>query len=242
MRLWEVGGCTRDSIMGRESNDVDYAVEAPSYHRMCETLDEWGFEEFVANPEFVTTRRKVPVEHPLYMRTNVADFVLCRKDGPSDDARHPDYVEAGDIYDDLARRDFTMNAIAYDPIADMWLDPHGGRQDIEDGVIRFVGNPMNRIREDALRVLRGLRFQAVLGFKFTPATKAAIESVESAELLSKLPVDRCFTELQKMFGPDNFVEAFHVMSHVPDWTREAIFRDGLRLVPTLAKRATHVGG
>lgn len=236
MRCWEVGGCVRDKFAGRISNDVDFAVEAASFHRMCETLDEWGFKEFTANPEFVTSRRQVPEDHPLYKRTKVADFVLCRKDGTYTDGRRPDWVETGTIYDDLARRDFTMNAIAYDPIAEMYLDPHKGEADIEQRLIRFVGNPMTRINEDGLRVLRGFRFAATLDFTFSPGTGAALRSPEAAEMLAGVAIERVDAELRKMLGPESFERGFEILSQLPTWTRKAIFRDGLRLAPTLKEK------
>lgn len=236
MRFWEVGGCVRDQMVGKPSNDVDFAVEAKSFSQMRETLVDQGFEIFIENPEFVTIRAKVPSDSPLLERTSVADFVLCRKDGASSDGRRPDFVQAGDIFDDLKRRDFTMNAMAFDPLAKMLLDPHNGEDDIQRGIIRFVGNPISRIKEDGLRVMRGFRFAATLGFQFSPATKAALFSEEAAEMLSKVAVERIDLELRKMNSPESFRSGFAVLSQLPDFTLDAIFRDGLRLTPTLKEK------
>ena len=124
----------------------------------------------VRTPEFLTIRAQVPAsEAKLLARTKVADFVLCRKDSASGDGRRPDSVEPGTVLDDLARRDFTMNAIARDVQTGEVLDPHGGREDIKWKTLRFVGDPMTRIREDGLRVLRGLRFMITKGLRTTPA-------------------------------------------------------------------------
>jgi tRNA nucleotidyltransferase (CCA-adding enzyme) len=236
MKVWEVGGCVRDQMMGNPSNDVDFAVEAKSFSQMRETLIDQGFEIFIENPEFTTIRAKVPTENPLFERTSVADFVLCRKDGPSSDGRRPDFVEAGNIFDDLKRRDFTMNAMAFDPLAKMLLDPHNGEDDIERGIIRFVGNPMSRIKEDGLRVMRGFRFAATLGFRFSIATKVALFSEEAAEMLSKVAVERIDLELRKMQSPESFRSGLAIISLLPDFTLDAIFRDGLRLAPTLKEK------
>jgi len=121
---FEVGGCLRDEFKGIPSKDVDFAVEAPSFEAMRDELIEDGFEIFEERPEFFTIRAKVPKGNPLEDRTRVADFVMCRKDGPSSDGRRPDFVEPGTIFDDLARRDFTVNAIARNAITGEIIDPH----------------------------------------------------------------------------------------------------------------------
>jgi len=118
----------------------------------------------------------------------------------------------------------------------MLLDPYNGEDDIDRGIIRFVGNPMSRIKEDGLRVMRGFRFAATLGFRFSTATKVALFSEEAAEMLSKVAVERIDLELRKMQSPESFRKGLAILSLLPDFTLDAIFRDGLRLAPTLKEK------
>lgn len=150
VKLYIVGGYVRDKLLGIPSNDLDYAVEAPSYEVMKQAILDRGGEIFLETPEYFTIRAKVP-------KMGACDFVLCRKDGQYSDGRHPDNVEMGTLYDDLARRDFTMNAIAIDEDGN-YIDPFNGREDIENGIIGCVGDPVDRFNEDPLRILRALRF------------------------------------------------------------------------------------
>src|SRR5687768_7510936 len=106
IQFFQVGGSVRDELLGKQSKDIDYAVEAPSYGAMREAIVERGGEIFQENEAFLTVRAKVPT-------LGACDYVLCRKDGTYDkDGRRPDFVEVGSLADDLARRDFTVNAMA----------------------------------------------------------------------------------------------------------------------------------
>ena len=155
-KFYEVGGAVRDEILNLPTNDLDYAVEAESYEAMREAVLERGGEIFLESPEYLTIRAKVPGIGP-------ADFVLCRKDGAYSDGRHPDRVEPGTLLDDLARRDFTMNAMAVDIENGKLYDPHDGRKDMEAETIRCVGVAEERFEEDALRILRAIRFAITKG-------------------------------------------------------------------------------
>ena len=135
MKMYKVGGFVRDQILGVKSKDVDYAVEASSFYDMERCIFEMGGEIFLSTPQFFTIRAKLNGE--------VADFVLCRKESQYSDGRHPDKVEVGTIYDDLARRDFTMNAIALCEDG-TYIDPHNGIYDIVRCLIRWVGSPNDR--------------------------------------------------------------------------------------------------
>ena len=159
---WVVGGCVRDLLRGAEVSDWD----------ICTT----------ARPEEVRKafRRTVPtgLQHGTVTVLHEGEgyeVTTLRGEGAYSDGRRPDEVFfVDDVVEDLARRDFTVNAIAYDPLADDVVDPHGGQVDLEARVIRAVGDPGERFREDGLRVLRGARFVATLGFALEPATRAAI--------------------------------------------------------------------
>lgn len=236
MKFYEVGGCVRDEYMGTTSKDVDFAVEAASFEEMESGLKLRGFKVFLSTPEFLTIRAQVPASEPaLLARTKVADFVLCRKDSATGDGRRPDFVEPGNIYDDLARRDFTMNAIARDVQTQEVLDPHGGVDDIKNGLLKFVGDPMRRISEDGLRVLRGLRFMITKNIFAHPDTDSALVSPLALEMLMKVSIERVREELEKMFAHDT-VRSVKLLANYHPQLHESIFRDGLRLMPTLKER------
>lgn len=228
IKLFEVGGCVRDELMGLKSKDVDFAVEAPSFDAMRAHLLGEGFRIFVEKPEFVTIRAAVPAGHKLRERTKDADFVLCRKDGPTKDGRRPEFVEPGTLADDLARRDFTMNAIARDPFTGAIIDPHKGVEDIEARTLRFVGDPMERIREDGLRVLRGLRFTVTKQLRVEPRTLDALHSDEASDMLKCVSIERIREEVEKMLA-HNTLRTLDILTGLPYLTLGAIFRDGLRL-------------
>jgi len=239
----EVGGAVRDQFLGKKSKDVDFVAIPPVeffnsntkveivFKTLVTYLKSEGFKVFLETPEFFTVRAQVPDNHPLKERTNVADFVLARKDGPSSDGRRPDYVLPGTLMDDLQRRDFTMNAIAV--LNGEFIDPFGGQKDIEQELIRFVGDPNDRIAEDGLRVMRALRFMITTGFDMEGETWEAINSEFAAKMLGKVSVERIKEELEKMFFT-NTIQSINLL-HTNDLLLNAIFRDGLRLMPTLKK-------
>jgi tRNA nucleotidyltransferase (CCA-adding enzyme) len=238
----EVGGAVRDKFLGVDSKDVDFVaipedlsvfVNAEfAFNHLVQHLKWEGFKVFLETPEFFTVRAQVPEGHPLKQRTNVADFVLARKDGPSSDGRHPDFVLPGTLMDDLQRRDFTINAMAI--LNGELVDPFGGREDLENNLLRFVGNPTERIAEDGLRVIRALRFAATKGFDIEAETWEAINSDFAAEMLMKVSIERIWEELAKMFLA-NTRWSLWVMNDIHSAVQDAIFRDGLRLMPTLKK-------
>jgi tRNA nucleotidyltransferase (CCA-adding enzyme) len=238
----EVGGAVRDQMLGLESKDVDF-VAIPTVPGVFTTAEEafgclvddlkWqGFQVFLETPEFFTVRAQVPTGHPLKERTNVADFVLARKDGPSSDGRRPDFVLPGTLSDDLERRDFTVNAMAM--LGGELVDPFGGREDLEANLLRFVGKPEDRIAEDGLRVMRAMRFCVTKGFAVVPDTWDAVNSDFGAEMLQKVSIERVREELEKMFLA-NSLFTLEMLADLRSSLKRAIFRDGLRLMPTLKK-------
>jgi tRNA nucleotidyltransferase (CCA-adding enzyme) len=134
--------------------------------------------------------------------------------------------------DDPQRRDFTVNAMAI--LNGELVDPFGGQSDLESNLLRFVGNPKERIAEDGLRVMRALRFMVVKGFDMDADTWDAINSDFAAEMLTKVSVERIREELEKMFFT-NTLWSLKVLDDLNTVVRRAIFRDGLRLMPTLKK-------
>jgi tRNA nucleotidyltransferase (CCA-adding enzyme) len=161
-RAWIVGGCVRDLLVGRPVSDWDIATDArpPELLRIFPRAIPTGIEH--------GTVTVVAGGHPYEITT-------LRGDGTYSDGRRPDWVEfVDDITRDLARRDFTINAIAVDPIDGKIIDPFGGAPDLERRLLRAVGDPVARFNEDGLRVLRAARFVATLELTLDPETEAAI--------------------------------------------------------------------
>ena len=126
----------------------------------------------------------------------VFEITTFRTEGGYQDSRHPDWVMfVPNVEEDLARRDFTINAMAYNPKTG-YIDPYGGQQDMQNKILRTVGDPQKRFREDALRILRGARFSARFRLIPDPATMAAMERL--APLMNQLARERVFEELCKL--------------------------------------------
>jgi len=225
---YEVGGCVRDELLGLESKDIDYAVEAPSFEAMHEALDLAGFSIFLSTPEHFTVRARFPRGHEKNPLT--ADFVLCRKEGAYSDGRHPDEVEVGTILDDLARRDFTVNAMAKNWMGEL-IDPWNGFHDLDHRILRCVGSAEDRLREDALRGLRAIRFMITKGFTMDFELARALNSTWLPEALSSVSKERQREELEKAFKHDTLL-TLNMLHTFPRLSR-VIFSDGLRLMPTL---------
>ena len=180
-----VGGCVRDHLMGMTPHDFDITTSATPKET----------ENIFADCRVIETGIKHGTVTVLYkgISTEITTF---RVDGDYTDGRHPDSVSfSRNIEDDLARRDFTMNGIAYNPKLG-FADPFGGKADIERGVIRCIGDPDKRFGEDALRIVRALRFSAVLGFTVEEKTAAAV--LAHRKDLRKVSAERIFTELKRL--------------------------------------------
>jgi putative nucleotidyltransferase with HDIG domain len=135
----------------------------------------------------------------VHFKGTVFEVTTFRTEEAYGDGRRPDAVTfSPSILDDLARRDFTINAIAYDLLADHVADPHDGRKDLRAGIIRAIGNPSERFREDGLRPLRACRFAAQLGFIVEQETRLAIPG--SLDILAKVSAERVRDEILKILG------------------------------------------
>ncbi len=233
----------RDGLLGLSTKDVDFSVVAregmfdnveEAFAALEEQLRSEGFKIFESKPEFQTIRAQVPVGHLLRQRVRDADFVLARRDGPYSDGRRPDYVLPGSLEDDIFRRDFTVNALCR-TVDGTLVDLVGGQGDLRARQLRFVGDPLERITEDGLRVLRGFRFSVTKGFLFEERTREVLWGPFAAEMLAGVHVNRVREELEKMLHADTLA-SLRLFAELPAQTLEAIFRDGLRLMPSLKEK------
>lgn len=179
------GGCVRDRLLGLEPTDYDVATDATpeQVQRLFRRVLMVGAQFGVA----VVVRRGQTVE--------VATF---RSDVSYSDGRRPDRVVYADARADALRRDFTINGMFLDPLTDDVLDFVGGREDLAAGVVRAIGNPEERFREDHLRTLRAVRFAARFGFAVEPRTAAAV--ARNADGLRRISGERIRDELEKILA------------------------------------------
>ena len=180
-----VGGCVRDSLLGLTPADFD----------LCTSALPEQMEQVFAGQRLVLAGEKHGTVG-VCTDTGVVEITTFRTEGDYRDSRHPDWVRfVGDVEQDLARRDFTVNAMAYSPTRG-FADPFGGRQDLENKILRAVGAPEKRFREDALRILRGVRFAVRYGLTVEPETRRAMD--DQAGGLDSLSRERVFEELSKL--------------------------------------------
>lgn len=180
-----VGGACRDILMGKTINDWDVATSALPQETASAFSDYRVIETGIKHGTVTVIIDSLSIEITTY-----------RIEAGYSDNRHPDRVDfTKRIEDDLSRRDFTVNAIAYSPLAGI-IDPYGGQQDIDAKVIRCVGNPDTRFGEDALRILRALRFSSVLGFEIDQNTADSIH--RNKNLLANISSERIFAETSKL--------------------------------------------
>lgn len=191
-KAYAVGGCVRDSLMGAEPKDVDITTSA-----LPEQTEQVLHS---AGVRFIETGLKhgtitALVNHIPY------EITTFRTDGEYKDNRHPERVcFVSSIEEDLARRDFTVNAMAYNDDEGL-VDCFGGREDLNLGIIRCVGDPDIRFNEDALRIMRALRFSSALGFDIEKNTAKSI--FDNKSLLSNIAVERVYVELVKLLLGDS---------------------------------------
>ena len=184
---WAVGGCVRDSFLKRTPNDWDITTVARPADVAAVFADCRTVETGIKHGTLTVIFDGMPLEITTY-----------RSDGAYADNRHPIQVTFSDaVEDDLARRDFTVNAMAYHPVRGL-VDPFHGKEDLAAGILSCVGTPETRFGEDGLRILRAIRFASVLDFEIEPKTAAAIHSCRS--LLSNIAAERIREEFCKLIG------------------------------------------
>lgn len=192
---YAVGGCVRDSLLGRNPSDWD--ITTSSRPEQVKALFSHTIDTGIRHGTVT-----VMLEHVGY------EVTTYRIDGEYEDSRHPkEVIFTPLLTEDLKRRDFTINAMAWNPRAGI-IDEFGGMEDLDEGIIRCVGSPEERFSEDALRMMRAVRFSAQLGYEIESATKAAIRKL--APNLTHVSAERIQVELVKL------VESMH-----PDYLRVA---------------------
>ena len=184
-QAWAVGGCVRDAILGLTPNDYDLCTDAKPEQT-----------EAVFSRHSLILNGKKHGTVGVILDKNVVEITTFRTEGDYRDNRHPEWVKfVPNIEQDLARRDFTVNAMAYSPKRG-FADPFGGREDLKNHILRAVGDPELRFREDSLRILRGARFAVKYRLEPDAATEEAM--VELASLMDNLARERVWDELCKL--------------------------------------------
>ena len=182
---YAVGGCVRDACLGLQPHDYD----------LCTSAKPAQIKAIFADLPLVTAGEKHGTIG-VVVEGNVVEITTFRTEGGYTDSRHPTWVEfVDDITGDLARRDLTVNAMAYSPTRG-FADPFGGREDLKNGILRAVGDPGTRFTEDALRILRAVRFSVRYGLRPEAETEAAM--LRLAPLMENLARERVFDELCKL--------------------------------------------
>ncbi len=224
-----VGGCARDIILNREPKDWDIATNAKP-----EEIQKI-FPDSVYENKFGTVGVKTNSDNP---RLKIVEITTFRSEGKYTDKRHPDEIKfARNIEDDLSRRDFTINTIALkcdiniqmhanDANEYKFVDPFDGQKDLKDKIIRIVGKPNERFNEDALRLMRAVRFAVELGFSIEKETEQAIK--KQAGLLEMIAKERIREELIKIIMADDaakgilLLEEFSLLKYIIPELREGI--------------------
>lgn len=186
------GGVVRDILLKKHPKDIDIATNARP-----EEIEKLLEKTIPIGKEFGVILAIVDKHH-----FEIATF---RSDSALSDGRRPDAVFFTNAEEDAKRRDFTVNGLFYDPIKKEILDYIGGKQDLKNKIIRFIGNPNQRIKEDYLRILRAVRFKNILNFEYDAETATALQA--NVEFITKISSERIGEELTKMFVHKNRVQA-----------------------------------
>ena len=209
---YAVGGCVRDSLLGRTAHDWDLCTSA---------LPQQVMELFGAEQCIPTGLQHGTVT--IKYGGRLYETTTFRTEGSYTDGRHPDAVQfVPDVREDLARRDFTINAMAYNE-AEGLVDPFGGQKDLQNGLLRAVGEPQQRFTEDALRILRLYRFAARFGFALDAATARAAQQL--APHLDCISAERIQEELAKLLAapqPGAYLEPAVLAVVLPELTPAAL--------------------
>lgn len=242
-KFYEVGGKVRDELLGLKSKDVDY-VAVPNDHMLQSNLSITdifnslisylktnNFEIFLITEECFTIRAKFPKDHKYQ---GVADFVMARKEvGYIPGTRTP-IVEPGNLYDDLSRRDFTVNALAKDPDTGEIIDYFNGIEHLKNKVLITPLNPAVTFDDDPLRILRGLRFEITKGLKIPRKVRGLIHNYPYSKKMGVVSQERIRDELFKCFKHDTS-KTIKILQEFTNLSDYIWANTNLRLKPTNEK-------
>lgn len=192
--VYLVGGCVRDFFLNRSTKDFDIATSATP-DEICALF-----------PDAITVGKAFGV----IRLSDTLEIATFREDLEYIDHRHPKFIKFSGAVEDSKRRDFTINALYFDPKTGKILDPTGGLQDLERKILRAIGTPGNRFKEDALRLLRAIRFSAQFQFEIDPATAEAIHA--KARLIHHVSAERIREELTLMWQGPHPARALELLS------------------------------
>lgn len=240
-KFYEVGGKVRDEILGLESKDVDYVAvpeesllnEVDSAQSMFDILEGYlkteGFEIFLVTAECFTIRAKFPKDHKY---SGVADFVMARKEiGYIPGTRQP-IIKPGTLYDDLERRDFTLNALAKDDDGTI-IDFFDGMTDLKKGLLRTPLPCEETFHDDPLRILRAIRFSITKGFTIPDEMAEVIAHYDFEVHMAVVSEERIREELLKCFKHDT-AGTLKKLWQFP-FLMDYVFRTNIWLKPTVEK-------
>ena len=177
------GGCVRDQLLGKEPKDYDIATNA-----LPDSIENLFSKTTAIGKSFGTI---VVIEN-----NHSIEVTTFRSEGTYHDGRHPEKVTFSSAKEDASRRDFTINGLFYDPIKNNVIDHVNGKLDLKNNLVKAIGDPNDRFKEDHLRMMRAIRFAHTLDFKIEDKTKYAIQ--ENAHLISKISIERIENELSRI--------------------------------------------
>lgn len=242
--IYIVGGSVRDKLLGLESKDIDFTFVLDNleqtveegFQQMTDYLKEKGYYIFLTTPEMYTIRAKFPKDH-IY-RGLTADFVMARKEvGYIEGTRRPELV-LGTLYDDLLRRDFTINAMAQDLNGNI-IDPFNGQEDLKRRVLKTPQSVKKSFDDDPLRILRAIRFAITKDMDILGEMWSEIENYYYDEKMQVVSIERIREELYKCFKYNTpqtlwYLSKFRTLSEYVFDDRRS--NNGLWLEPTLKQR------
>lgn len=240
--IYQVGGCVRDRMLGVTPKDYDFVYVSDNtsnitnaFNEMTNYLQVNSYKIFLSTPDCFTIRARFPENHQFKNLT--ADFVLARKEiSYSDDSRKPECVPSN-LYNDLERRDFTINAMAEDDEGNL-IDYFNGVEDLEEGILKTPNDPLKSFGDDPLRLIRAMRFNITRGFEFSDELKEAFHNPKLwKKLKTTVSIERIRDELFKCFSYDT-VKTLRFLQDIDNINPnilDNIFSGTLWLKPTMEK-------
>jgi tRNA nucleotidyltransferase/poly(A) polymerase len=242
-KIFEVGGCVRDEMLGVSSNDIDFTFVPDSslsgvsegWMEMKGYLIDKGYKIFLETEDCFTIRAKFPSDH--VNRGLVADFVMARKEVGYDSESRKPKLELGTLTDDLIRRDFTVNAMAKDMEGNI-IDLFEGKKHLRQKILFTPVDTEKTFLDDPLRLIRALRFSITKGFKMSqPIWDSLLDDVMLDRLESVVSTERIREELTKAFKHDTLstLELLQKINKINPRIQKICFKDGIWLMPTTKK-------